>query len=817
MKISLKLILIFILSLFNLNIIAQTSVVGYVFDEETKEPIPFCNVKVQASSIGTASDFDGKFSIDFTTNTDTLEFSFVGYNQKKIPIKINQKNEIRVFLSSQSVGLEEVVILGDKKQENPAHRIFKGIVKNRDKYDLDKLDAYQYESYNKVEFDLSNLTEKFKSRKVMKPFSFVFDNIDTLNGVEYLPILISESLSDVYFRSNPKKKKEIIVANEISGVKDESIEQFFGDMHQKINIYDNFVDIFGKNFISPFSRYGLQHYRYYITDSIYVKNKKCYQLKYIPKHKQELTFSGDFWVIDTIYAVVKITGKINEQANINYIQHVSFEKEFININDSLWLPSKDNLFISFAVGQKSMGMFGKKSASYKNYIINQPKETKFFEGDEVVLPEDSIISEVNWQNLRHDTLNEKELAIYQMVDSVKNIPQFNTLVNAVRFALTGYYTIGPVGLGPYSSLYSYNIVEGDRVRFGLESSIDFSKSIYLKGYLAYGFLDERYKYGGEFWWLMNKKKWTYFKFKYKNDVEQFGVLPDKFKNNIFTLLFSINRPRELINAEMYNVSFSSDIKNDFNLEVGLTSRNVVALGDFQFNKTTIEGVEEINNLITFEPYIKLSYVPGVNWLKANFERAKLNLTKPEFTILYQYGINGVFNSQYNYHKLFLGVEHSFYLGAYGRTDYKIFAGKVFGDLPYALQDIARGNETYGFELSAFNTMNYSEFVNDQFISIFFEHHFQGFFFNHLAGLRFLKLREVVGLRAIWGSFDSDNLTLMDVPKSTYFLTDKPYAEFNIGIENILSILRVDAVYRLTYLDHPLIQKFGIRGRIQLEF
>ncbi len=815
MKISFQLILIF--SLFNFALVAQTKVSGSIFDKETNEPIPFCNVKLQSSSVGTATDFDGGFKLEYTASIDTIEISFIGYDTKKIALKLNHDNKIKIYLSSQSVGLEEVVVYGDKKQENPAHRIFKGIVKNRDKYDLDKLSAYEYESYNKIEFDLSNLTEKFKSRKVMKPFDFVFDNIDTLNGVEYLPILISESLSNMYFRNDPKKKKEIIKANEISGVKDESIEQFFGDMYQKINIYDNFVDIFGKNFISPFSKYGLQHYRYYITDSILVKNKKCYQLTYLPKHKQELTFSGDFWVIDSTYAVIKINGKINDQANINYIQHVSFEKEFENIDDSLWLPSIDNLFISFSVGKKSMGMFGKKTASYKNYSINKPKDLSFFEGDEVILPNEKENENIDWQNLRHDSLTEKELAIYKMVDSVKNVPQFNTLVNAIRFALTGYFKVGAIGLGPYSSLYSYNIVEGDRVSFGLETSVDFSKDFYLKGYLAYGFLDERYKYGGEFWWLLNKKKWTYFKFKYKNDVEQFGVLPDKFKNNIFTLLFSINRPRELINAEMYNFSFSSDIKKDFNLEVGLTTRNVVALGDFEFTKTNSEGIEKIVNLITFEPYFKLTYTPGVNWLKANFERAKLNLTRPEFTVLYQYGIKGVFGSQYNYHKISLGVKHSFYLGSYGRTDYQVMAGKVFGSLPYALQDIARGNETYGYELSAFNTMNYSEFVNDQYITAMFEHHFQGFFLNHVAGLRFLKLREVLGIRAIWGSFDKSNLELMNIPKTTYFLTDKPYAEFNVGIENILSIFRLDAVYRLTYLDHPFIQKFGLRGRIQLEF
>ena len=49
------------------------------------------------------------------------------------------------------------------------------------------------------------------------------------------------------------------------------------------------------------------------------------------------------------------------------------------------------------------------------------------------------------------------------------------------------------------------------------------------------------------------------------------------------------------------------------------------------------------------------------------------------------------------------------------------------------------------------------------------------------------------------------------------LGKKPYMEAGFGVENILKILRVDFIYRLSYLNNPDISKFGIRGSIQISF
>ena len=64
-----------------------------------------------------------------------------------------------------------------------------------------------------------------------------------------------------------------------------------------------------------------------------------------------------------------------------------------------------------------------------------------------------------------------------------------------------------------------------------------------------------------------------------------------------------------------------------------------------------------------------------------------------------------------------------------------------------------------------------------------------------------------------GDASEENLTYMEPP---FGLTavNKPYMEAGVGIENIFRFLRVDAVWRLSYLDKPNVTPFGIRFQIQ---
>jgi hypothetical protein len=113
-------------------------------------------------------------------------------------------------------------------------------------------------------------------------------------------------------------------------------------------------------------------------------------------------------------------------------------------------------------------------------------------------------------------------------------------------------------------------------------------------------------------------------------------------------------------------------------------------------------------------------------------------------------------------------------------------------------------------------MNFFEFVSDEWLSASASYHLDGFFLNKIPLFRKLKWREVVSAKGVMGRFNPENEKLLVLPDNTFTL-DKPFGEVALGVENIFKFFRVDALYRLSYLDNPNIVKFGFRAKFQVEF
>jgi TonB-dependent receptor len=91
---------------------AQTgTLAGNIIDGEFIEPMAFANILVKGTTIGTTSDFDGKYQLELEPSTYTIVFSFVGYTTQKISdvvIKEGEVTPLDVTLTTNS--LEAVVI-----------------------------------------------------------------------------------------------------------------------------------------------------------------------------------------------------------------------------------------------------------------------------------------------------------------------------------------------------------------------------------------------------------------------------------------------------------------------------------------------------------------------------------------------------------------------------------------------------------------------------------------------------------------------------------------------------------------------------------
>src|SRR5688572_19986391 len=507
----------------------QTQVSGKVTDVLTNEPIPFANVAFRGTTIGAVTDINGYFFLITDKATDSLTASCVGYVPVTLRIVQGTTQTVNFLLKVSKVDLGEVVI---KAGENPALILLRKVIDNKEKNDKKNLDAYQYEVYSKMEFDMTDIPPDFKDKKLIKPFAFIFDNIDSsvTNSKPFLPFFITESLSDYYFRKNPKSNREIIKASKISGLENESVTQFLGDMYQNVDVYDNYIDVFGKSFVSPISNVGTLYYKYYLTDSAFLDNQWCYKLKFKPRRKQELTFNGECWIHDTTFAIRKIDMRIVEDANINFVDDLAVVKEYSRVNNTNWMLVKELLVVDFVARKDGIGLIGRRSASYRDFKLNEPSPDSIWNGSLNIQVLDASFAKEDsfWVVSRHDSLTDREKKIYHMVDTIKTLPAYKTYVDMITLFVTGYYDAGYFEIGPYFTLYSFNAIEGSRFKFGGRTSNEFSNRLRLEGYLAYGTKDETFKYMAGFRYYLNTKPREAIGAQYKYDVAQLGQSENAF-------------------------------------------------------------------------------------------------------------------------------------------------------------------------------------------------------------------------------------------------------------------------------------------------
>ncbi len=804
-----------------------TKVRGKVIDTSTKEPLPFVNIAFQGTTIGVISDFEGNYHIETRTASDSLIFSYVGYEREVRLVKKAQFQEIDVELSATAISLQEVVV---KPSKNPALILLDSLHAHRNKNNTDRLEFWESEVYNKMEFDISNVDENFKKNRLFKQFQFIFDYVDTsfVSGKSYLPIFITETVSDLYYQKNPKKEKEVIRATNVSGVKNDQLSQFTGQMYLKVNPYDNFLQLFGKGFVSPLASFGSIYYKYYLIDSAYINNRWCYQISYLPRRSQEPTFTGNFWIHDTTFALSKINARLAQDANLNFVNDLIYDLEYQYVGDSLWFTKTEDIFIDFNISDNTSGIFGNKTTSYKNVVIGKKRDDNFFNPqlaqEFITLDSVNNFSDEEWGKLRHMELTKKELQIYDMVDSIKQVPIFQTWVDVINTLVNGHYIYNFFEIGPYYKLYSFNAIEGNRFRFGGRTSNDFSTKLMLTGHVAYGEGDKRWKFATGGLYMFNKNPRKSAGWNVKHDIEQLGISQNAFtQDNILASFLRRTYNRKLTMVDEAEIFFEYEWFQGLSNTLKVNTRQIWSTEYVPFVVFANGEQTSLEKLPSTEITLNTRYAYNEKFLLGEFLRISLGTNYPILNFDLTAGLKGVFNSEYEYYRIHASVEHGFSINPIGRLKYILDMGMYFGNAPYPLLQLHEGNETYAYDNYAFNMMNYYEFVSDKYVSLLAEHHFDGFFFNRIPLFRKLKWREVVAAKGLIGRVSDNNVSLMQFPEGLRELT-VPYVEASMGIENILKLFRIDAMWRLTYLDYQEnvtnqteIPKFGIRVQLKFEF
>ena len=817
-------------SLFSKNACCQDKIIsGNIQDALTKEPIGFASVYLKKSGSGKTTDSSGifKFNIE-NAQTDTLVISYIGYKNVFIPIdSIRISDPLYINLERNSKN-DEVVV---KLKINKGLFLWKKIMSKKKYFDRSKKQNYGYEAYNKIEIDIKNLNvQKAKKNILLKPFGFVFDNIDsTSEEAPFLPAYLVESVSDYAYQKNPKKTFEKIKAYNLKGLENESISKFLGVMNQNINIFDNYVIVLGKDFISPFNDNADFYYNFSVADTQMIDNKKTFHFIFKPKRAGENVFEGEAWVRAGSFVVTKISMFLNKDANINFISRIGIVQEFSKINDTTFFLGRDKFFADFnAFGKKSLTLIGRKTTTYRNIVINNDSITAILKDQNIQeLVETNanakIQNDSSWNSLRHDSLSKNEKQIYQTVDKLLEMPKFQKLQRTLRFIGTGYRNVGIFEIGPWFNWISNNNWEGYRFRFDLGTNTKLFKNVYLHGYLAYGTADQKFKGKAEAYWIANREPnrliiHSSVSEDIDNGISEIGQVS---QDNVFSLAIrkpNVNQKFIKLNDKTFDIN--KDWGRGFSTGLFVTHRTFEPLKYLPGKLTYNNG--ELANYSSFEVSLKLRFAYLEQFLYWDYFRYSLGSDYPITEITFTKGISGILNAKNDYTKINASISDVIKINPLGALDVKMFGGMINGTLPFAFLENHLGNDIYYYNNSSLNLMNRFEYLSDKYAGINLEHRLGSGIFRFIPITRKLKWRQFWNIKTVWGSLSDENNQLNGEGKFFKTLNNKYYTEIGTGIDNIFKVFRIDAVWNITpnissSPDIPASSKFGIFGSFKFQF
>ena len=830
----------------------ETMIRGTVCDDATGERLPFASLIYKGTAIGTSTDMNGRFSLTVPEDEKTLQVSYLGYTTQEIRIFPPYSYHLDIRLKPEGIALQEVTVKPNKekysKKDNPAVIFVRKMIEQRDMGNPRNKAFYQYDQYEKLLLGLNEFEQKAPKNGKKGKFDFLHEFVDTLeSGKTILPVMEKEKIETVFYRKDPKSEKRVVRGQQSSGIDEmlsqDGIQQFLDEVFKDVDIFQSNIPLFLQRFVSPLSSIGPNYYKYYLMDTLQIDNQPCVDLGFVPFNSETFGFTGHLYVtLDSTYFVKKAVLNVPKDINLNFVSQMTIEQNFIRTKDNTRLITKDDIIVHFKLKENTKGMYARRLNKYTNHSFDEPQEEhqKVFNVKMpiITLNDASQKTEHFWAEVRPEEATKRnKKSLKDMMTELRSVPLFYYTEKAIAILFSGYMQTHPDAtkskfeVGPMNSSIGGNDLEGFRVRAGGGTTPAFSKHLFLEGYTAYGFGDNKLKYDIAAEYSFNERKQYLKEFPrhsirlgYMYDVNKLGEqYMNTGKDNF---LLSIKRIDEL-RATYLRQAEISYLKEHYNgISYGASIRNkreyTTQYAPFQ----RIEAKESISpidhyDMTTLE--LRFRYGKDEKFFQTRNHRIPITFDAFIFHINHQMGIKNFLGTDYDYHRTDIGFQKRFWFSAFGYLDAIVKAGKVWNEVPYPLLILPNANLSYTIQPETYTNMNPLEFINDEYASWDLTYYMNGNLLNRIPLIKKLKWREVFCFRGLWGNLtDKNNPTkekegLYLFPQETYRMGKTPYMEASIGIENIFNAVRVDYVWRLNYHHHSGIQKNGIRATVALSF
>lgn len=802
------------------------------------------------------TDDYGNFSLQNDQGLTSLGVSSLGYNKKVIRLNANRRNDnLDIRLRPSSIDLAEVVIKPARerysRKNNPAVDLIRNVIEHKNDNRIESQDEYEVGVYEKLTMSLDNFNPDFEKNKFWNKLKFVKNYMDTseLTGKPILTLSVRETLSDVYYRKNPKTQKTIVKAKQTQGI-DQTVDEGgitsnLEEIFQSVNIFDNNIKILLNNFVSPLSSLlATSYYKYYIMDTLDISGDTCVDLAFVPVNSQGYGFTGRLYItLDGKYSVKKFRLNTPQNINLNFIDNLYIEQEFKQTADSTWVVDTENTHLNFYFIEGAQQVYAHQLRVYSGYQFNVEKRDSIFSllGPVHVLSEATERPDIFWENNRYVPLSKKEDVLDDLLAELRKIPVFNVIIKTAEILISGYIQTGPkrelnyFDIGPMNTVFSANHLEGFRMRVGGMTTAHLHPHLFASGYLAYGMDDRKFKYNARLTYSFDKKKYhegenpvNNLSFTQEYDVYTPGQdFLFTSKDNMF-VTWKVGQPVTHMNYVRKSLlQYEKEWLNGLTFKTWLRRQNEEAAGTLQYLRRDDDGnILRQQSITSSEIGAQFRFAPGERAYAGRKGKESLfNVSKdaPIFKLSHQWGIKGILGSDYNYNRTEFSAEKRIWLSSFGHIDAQLKAGKVWNQVPFPLLILPNTNQSITIQPEAFHMMRAMEFVADQYVSLNATYYLKGWILNRIPLVRWLKFREVVSFNGIYGNLSDRNnpalghKNLFLLPEGTAGLGNKPYMEVSFGLENIFKILRVDYYYRLTYLDDPNIRRSGFRIALRFSF
>ena len=825
----------------------NVTVRGVVRDSLTREPIPYASVLLKGTDRGVLTDDNGRYTIVTTLPFDSVMASSLGYTTKAVASRKRGDNvQVDIDLVSTGVLLGEVIAKPKRehysKKNNPAVAFMEKIRHTQDLNDPRRHDNYNYNKYERITLALNDYQFNDSAKRGFdKMFSFVKEYIDTseVSGKPILNVALREKLSSVHYRKEPKGEKEFVTGLRSSGIDEmldkQSMQTFYEDVLRELDVYDNDIVLMQTRFVSPLSRIAPDFYKFYLTDTVFVDTTRCVELTFVPRNPSTMGFTGRFYVPvgDTTMFIKRIVLRVPHDINLNFINGLVISQDYEKAPDGSRLKTKDDMILEASVVPGSGGLYGRRQTVYDSHNFDPAPDASIFKRGvaQIYAPGAEYRGQDFWDENRKAEIAQGVNGIEKMMERMRQVPLFYWTEKVVKVLVSGYVPTAKKSyfdIGPMTSLVSYNSVEGLRLRAGGMTTANLSRRWFARGYGAYGFRDHKWKYKAELEYSFRDKNYHSREFPIHSlratqlyDLDRLGQISSVHNADNFFLSVSRLPDRQMTYHRVSKLEYILETEQHFSLEARIQQERQYSTPFMTF----VNGYGENFRHYTMNSFrLQLRYAPGEKFYQLTTGRTRINFDAPEMVISHTYAPKGFMGNPFALNVTEASFFKRIWLSAFGYVDMTLKGGHVWSRTPYPGLLIPGANLSYLIIPDLFSCMNPMEFINDSYAQWDLTYWANGLILNYIPIIKRLKLREAFMFKGVWGHLSDRNKPwlnpdLYGFPEinNTQLMSDTPYMEVGVGLDNLLKVFRVDYTWRLTYRDNPGACKQGLRFTFHFSF